>query len=249
MSRPEIVVVVGLGEVGRPLLNILSRTYDCVGVDISSVDLDQPCSVLHICYPFQIPDFITVTAQYVEKYRPQLTLIHSTVAPGTTRSVQRLAGTDRVVYSPVRGKHARMEADMLRYKKFVAASSPHIAREAESHLAQAGFQTAQFRTLEIAELSKLLETTYLGILIGWAQEVERFADRYGATPQEVNAFIQEIDFLPSHIFPGHIGGHCVMPNIAILRTHFSSHFLDAVLESNEIKQQQLLESAAAVKSC
>lgn len=246
MSTSEVVIVVGLGEVGRPLLNILSKSFDCLGVDVSPVETDRPCSVLHLCYPFQIRDFVGTTASYIAKYNPRLTLIHSTLAPGTTRSVQAAAGTDRIVYSPVRGKHARMESDMLRYKKFVAAATPHIGREAESHLSAAGFQTAQFRSLEIAELSKLLETTYLGVLIGWAQEVERLAASLGGTPEEVNAFIQEIDFLPSHIFPGHIGGHCVMPNIKILQTQFSSAFLDAVVESNELKRQQLLASTPAV---
>jgi UDP-N-acetyl-D-mannosaminuronate dehydrogenase len=244
LSTREIVVVVGLGEVGRPLLNILSRAFECIGVDVSPVDIDRPCSLLHICYPFQIRDFVTVTANYVAKYRPQLTLVHSTVAPGTTRELQKAGGTDRIVYSPVRGKHVRMETDMLRYMKFVAASSPQIAREAASHLTQAGFKTAMFRTLEIGELSKLVETTYLGLLVAWAQEVERFAVRYGASTEEVNAFIKEIDFLPSHIFPGHIGGHCVMPNIEILRSKFDSRFLDAIVESNELKHQQLLAVAA-----
>lgn len=247
MSSQSIVVVVGLGEVGRPLFNILRRAFDCEGVDVSPVEINRPCSVLHICYPYQIPNFIGVSADYIAKYRPQLTFIHSTVALGTTRAVQEAACTDRIVYSPVRGKHARMESDMMRYKKFVAASSLQIACEAESHLAQAGFQTDRFRTLELGELSKLLETTYLGILVGWAQQVERFAECYGGSAEEVNAFIREIDFLPSNIFPGFIGGHCVMPNIAILRSQFNSQFLDAVVESNELKQQQLPVAASVEK--
>jgi UDP-N-acetyl-D-mannosaminuronate dehydrogenase len=138
-----------------------------------------------------------------------------------------------------------METDMMRYKKFVAASSSQIAHEAAAHLSQAGFKTAIFRTLEIGELSKLLETTYLGLLVAWAQEVERFAERYDASAEDVNAFIQEIDFLPSHIFPGHIGGHCVMPNIEILRQQFNSRFLEAIVESNELKKQQQFLTAAA----
>jgi len=236
-------VVVGLGEVGRPLLNILSKTFECVGVDVSPVDIEQPCSVLHVCYPYQIPGFVAATANYMDKYRPQLTLVHSTVAPGTSRELQQAASSERIAYSPVRGKHARMEGDMLRYTKFVAASSPTIAQAAASHLSHAGFKTALFRTPEIGELSKLLETTYLGLLVAWTQEVERFAEHYGASAQEVNAFIQEIDFLPSHIFPGHIGGHCVMSNIEILRAQFRSKFLDAIVESNELKHEQLLADA------
>jgi UDP-N-acetyl-D-mannosaminuronate dehydrogenase len=243
MSNQEasqgLVVVVGLGEVGMPLLNILSRIHDCVGVDLNPVEIDRPCSVLHLCYPFQIRNFIGISADYVAKYQPQLTMIHSTVAPGTTRELQQATATDRIVFSPIRGKHARMESDMLHYKKFVAASSPEIAQEAASHFAQAGFKTDIFPTPEIGELSKLVETTYLGILVGWAQEIERFANRYGGSAEDVNAFIEEIDYLPHHIFPGHIGGHCVMPNIEILRNHLNSRFLDAVVESNELKRKQL----------
>ncbi len=244
MSNQELVVVVGLGEVGHPLLNILSRSFECVGVDISPVEIHRPCSVLHICYPYQIRDYIGVTASYIAKYQPHLTLVHGTLAPGTTRSLQQAIGSDRIAYSPVRGKHARMETDMMRYKKFVAASSPQVAQEAVSHLAQAGFKTDLFPSLEIGELSKLLETTYLGVLVAWAQEVERFAARYGGSAEDVNVFIKEIDFLPSHIFAGHIGGHCVMPNIAILRNNFSSKFLDAIVESNDLVREQMLVSAA-----
>jgi hypothetical protein len=239
-ATQNLVVIVGLGEVGRSLLNILSKTNECVGVDVAPIDIDRPCSVLHLCYPFQIRDFIGISADYVAKYQPQLTMIHSTVSPGTTRELQQATATDRIVFSPVRGKHMRMESDLLRYKKFVAASSLEIAQEAASHFAQAGFKTDTFPTPEVGELSKLVETTYLGILVGWTQEIERFANRYGGSTDDVNAFIEEIDYLPHHIFPGHIGGHCVMPNIEILRGQLNSRFLDAVVESNELKRKQLV---------
>jgi UDP-N-acetyl-D-mannosaminuronate dehydrogenase len=138
-----------------------------------------------------------------------------------------------------------MQSDMLRYKKFVAGFSDESIRKAADHFAQAGFLTGTFATPEVAELSKLIETTWLGILIGWAQEVERMASQYGATYQEVNAFVQEIDFLPSHIFPGHIGGHCVIPNIEILQNAYRSKLIEAVMESNRIKGRELGVAAAA----
>lgn len=238
------VIVLGMGEVGFPLFKILSTKFDCIGIDIKPEAITKPCSVMHICYPFQIPDFIGTTVGYILKYRPALTIINSTVAPGTTRKVQEAAGDWALAYSPVRGKHARMEADMLRYKKFVGASRPDVLQQALEDFNQAGFKTAAFRSPEVAEVSKLLETTYLGILIAWAQEVERFAARYQGTFEDVKAFTEEIDFLPSHIFPGYIGGHCVMPNIAILRSQFESSFLDTIVESNEAKKQQLSTTAA-----
>ncbi|HEX5411666.1 MAG TPA: hypothetical protein VFZ27_07365 [Terriglobia bacterium] len=244
MENKDIVIVVGMGEVGRPLSRVLTRSFECAKVDILPVDIDQPCSVLHICYPFQLPDFVNATVDYIDKYQPALTIINSTVAPGTTRRIQEAAGDRLVAYSPVRGKHARMEADMLRYTKFVGACHADALEMALDHFAQAGFKTAPFRSPEIAEVSKLLETTYLGILIGWAQEVERIAAGYDGTFEDVNAFVEEIDFLPSGTFPGVIGGHCVMPNIAILRSMLQSDFLDAVVKSNAAKLREVLVDAA-----
>src|SRR5262249_45303689 len=133
------VIVVGMGEVGRPLFNILSKCFDCIGVDIEPVELTAPCSTLHVCYPYQIADFTGVTAQYIEKYRPKLTVINSTVAPGTTRGIQERVGALPVVYSPVRGKHARMEADLLHYTKFVAGFVADAVELALAHFRAAGF--------------------------------------------------------------------------------------------------------------
>ncbi len=238
MASADSVVVLGMGEVGQPLFRILSRRFPCVSVDIDPVELQASCSVLHICYPFQIEDFVGTTVRYITKYRPALTIINSTVAPGTTRKVYAASGKSALAFSPVRGKHAKLEEDMLRYKKFVAGCDQESTQLACRHFQNAGFRTDTFRTPEVAELAKLLETTWLGMLIAWAQEVERLALGHGASFDEVNAFIEEIGFLPSHIFPGHIGGHCVMPNIAILQTQFRSSFLDAIVESNDEKGKQ-----------
>ncbi len=237
MTEKELVVVVGLGEVGRPLLHILSRRFDCVGIDVEPVVIEAQCSVLHICYPYQIAGFVEVTAQYVHRMRPVLTIIHSSVPPGTTREIQKKIGDSWLAYSPVRGKHARMEEQMFQYRKFVAASRPDALQAALEHLGQVGFRTATFPSPELAELSKLLETTYLGVLIAWTQEMERLAAKYGGTFSDVNSFVEEVDYLPSNIFPGVIGGHCVLPNIDLLRTCVDSQFLDLVLESNLLKKQ------------
>jgi UDP-N-acetyl-D-mannosaminuronate dehydrogenase len=177
---------------------------------------------------------------YIDKYRPELTIINSSVPPGTTRSIQRRSAA-AVAFSPVRGKHANMQQDMLLYRKFVAGCDSRSTEVAERHFKDAGFKTGTFRSPEIAELSKLLETTWLGILVGWTQEVERFGALYGGSYEEINSFIEEIPFLPSHIFPGVIGGHCVMQNIDLLKQCVQSDFLNAVVNSNKLKEEQALQ--------
>jgi UDP-glucose 6-dehydrogenase len=242
MSESDCVVIVGIGEVGGPLSQILSRSNRCLEVDIQPVDAPGPCSVLHICYPFPIPNFVGTTARYIEKYRPSLTIINSTVAPGTTEKVAAAAQAP-VAYSPVRGKHAKMVHDMQFYRKFVGADDPHALQLACAHFEGAGLKTGMLPNSRACEVAKLLETTWLGILVGWAQEVERIAERHGASYKDMNAFIEEIAFLPQGVFPGVIGGHCVMPNIAILRSVVQSEFLDAVVKSNELKRAAVSERA------
>ena len=81
------VAVVGLGEIGKPLFELVSRHHDAVGIDISPVERIEQVDFLHICYPFQIKDFIGETARYIALYRPSVTIINSTVAIGTTRTI------------------------------------------------------------------------------------------------------------------------------------------------------------------
>src|SRR5437660_9865964 len=88
MQTNDAVIVVGQGEIGRPLLKILSQRYECIGVDVEPVDIGQPCSVLHICYPYQIEDFFATTVRYVEKYDPSLSIMNSRVPQGTSRPAQ-----------------------------------------------------------------------------------------------------------------------------------------------------------------
>jgi UDP-N-acetyl-D-mannosaminuronate dehydrogenase len=92
---------------------------------------------------------------------------------------------------------------------------------------------------EAAELAKLTETTYFGLMIAWAQEVERYADQTGASYDEIVSFYEEIGFFPPVKYtPGVIGGHCVMPNIELLRTMDDSQILNAIKASNAKKNER-----------
>jgi hypothetical protein len=186
--RPEVVVV-GLGEVGRPLLELVRRKgRPALGIDVGPAALPDRGSVrvLHICFPFEIPDFVGETARYIDLIAPRITIVNSTVGVGTTRAVHERTGA-RIAHSP---------------------------------------------------LAKLTETTYFGLLIAWAQEIERYCDRLDLDYDEIVSFYEEIGFLPpAKYFPGVIGGHCVMPNIEILsRVDEGSVLLDAIRSSNAQKQ-------------
>ena len=246
MTKKSKVVIAGLGEVGKPLFELVSKHHDAVGVDISPIDRPGQVDVLHVCYPFAIKDFVGETVRYIEYFRPALTIVNSTVAVGTTRSIAKRAGV-AVVNSPVRGKHARMLEELLIYRKFVGAIDPAMGELAARHFESLGMKTKILSSPEATELAKLTETTYFGVLIAWAQEVERYCDQTGQAYEEVVAFYDEIAFFPkTKYFPGVIGGHCVMPNIKILRKFDDSSLLRAIESSNQAKveRESRVESTA-----
>lgn len=234
-------LVVGLGEVGKPLLTILQRHESAViGIDIQPALVDRPIGILHICFPFiDSAQFQGTAVGYVRKYSPKLVVINSTVVPGTTRSIEAATGVS-CVYSPVRGKHTKMVDELLTYVKFVAGTNPEATAVVQNHFKAAGMKSESMATPEALELAKLLETTYFGMLIAWAQEMNRFAETVNADYLEVGKFFSEIAYLPNVLFqPGFIGGHCVMPNIALLQTRFQSEFLEVIKRSNEARKAEL----------
>src|SRR6266700_1612330 len=73
------VVIVGLGEVGKPLLEIMKSRNRTFGVDINQPASISQCDVMHICFPFQGGKFVGQVVEYIHQYRPALTVINSTV--------------------------------------------------------------------------------------------------------------------------------------------------------------------------
>jgi UDP-N-acetyl-D-mannosaminuronate dehydrogenase len=236
----EKVVVVGLGEVGKPLFELVSKHYRTIGVDITppKEPIQEGVDVMHVCYPFQIKDFIGETTRYIRLFQPKITIINSTVQVGTTRAVAERTKT-AVVNSPVRGKHAHMLEDLQVYVKFVGGMQPEASETAAKHFQSLGLMTRILGSPEASELAKLTETTYFGLMIAWAQEVERYCDRFGADYDEVVSIYEEIKFFPPVKYtPGVIGGHCVMPNIEILNRAHESELLNAIRSSNLKKTER-----------
>jgi UDP-glucose 6-dehydrogenase len=122
------------------------------------------------------------------------------------------------------------------YTKFVGALNPNDGEKAARHFESLGLKTKILSTPEATELAKLTETTYFGVMIAWAQELERYCDQSGQDYNEITSFYDEIKFFPSvKYFPGLIGGHCVMPNIKILGQFRQTVMIEAISASNQMK--------------
>ena len=148
MQKKGKTLVVGLGEVGGALATVLERTAPILKLDIEPQDFGEPIEVMHLCVPFTGKSrFEEIALSYIERFKPALTIVNSTVLPGTTRTIaQRCAPSGRLQSGA--GKRVRMAQDLLHYRKFVAASEPETARLAEEHLQQAGMQTHRVSQLK-----------------------------------------------------------------------------------------------------
>ncbi len=206
----------------------------------------SPVQVMHLCFPFvSRSQFESAARGYIRRFQTQLTIINSTVLPHTTRNLARATGA-AIAYSPVRGKHARMTQQLVHYAKFISASDEVAAEMARDHFNTAGMKTRLIDAPETLELAKLAETTYFGVLIAFAQELNRYAQAAGADYEDLAAFFEEIDFLPrTRYSPGFIGGHCVIPNINLLLQLAPAGLLEAVLKSNDLRGLELDQEAAA----
>ena len=169
---------------------------------------------------------LSIILQLYKKFQPECIVIHSTIKPGTTEKLQQKLPIP-IIYSATRGVHKRMEYDLKRYTKFfVISKSAPRSKWASSQYAQmmkhAGVKTKKMSKPETLELAKIIcDTSYLGWLINYAQLSNVIAIEHGVDYDEMWSFSDEIqEFLGNRpkMYPGYIGGHCVIPNLDLMHS-------------------------------
>jgi len=246
------VLVAGLGEVGRPLYEIIleANKYEVYGYDIDKSktvhklnDIPEHVDILHICYPYSShQQFVKTTIEYMNKFKPDITIINSTVIPGTTMEIYSTTKMD-IVHSPVRGVHIRMKEHLKFWTKFIGPVNERAALKAKEHFETIGIKVKILKSPYETELAKLFETVYRALMIAFWQEMHRIALKYNADIREIAEFIADTHKVlhdrPIY-YPGVIGGHCLIPNTKLLRQCYpQSKFLEAILESNERRELEI----------
>ena len=226
-------VVAGLGEIGYPVLKLLSKKQTTVGYDIDKNSTnklkfktlqDTQTSFLHIAIPVTTK-FDSNILQLYKKFKPECIVIHCTISPGTTERIQKKLNIP-LIYSATRGVHKTMLKDIKRYTKFftISKNAPKkqwAIKTFSRKMKNCGVKTRQMSKPETLELGKILcDTSYLGWLINYAQLTNMAAIQYNIDYDEMWTFSDEIhEFLGNRpkLYPGFIGGHCVIPNLDLLQ--------------------------------
>jgi UDP-glucose 6-dehydrogenase len=241
------VLIVGYGELGKPLFEIVRGVYPEVDwLDVVNKDLDMNPDIIHIAFPEQTrADFVSSSVQYIERFSPELVLIESTVTPGITLQIHRnLRNEVLLCHSPVRGNIAEgMKKGLLQYTKFIGPVSPEAGTKASEYYESLGLRTYVCSSPIETELGKLFETTYRGLMMSWFQETHRicrhFEAQYGQVVDFIGSTEREGKQTRPVFHPGLIGGHCIIPNAEKLLSVYYSKLAEALLESNRRRQQEL----------
>jgi len=239
-------IILGMGEVGQTLFNLLiDRKFDCVGIDLDNSKcknfsennkIENP-EYLHVCLPGELTGFTDIVLGWIKKIKNiQVVIVHSTVKPGTTKNIQKKSSIP-ILFSPVRGIHKRFLDDIKKYTKFISFDGKEIDSRIKIDLENRFEKIDWMSTTKTAELAKILvDTTYYGWLINYAQITKMICEKENIDFDEMWKFADEIhENLGNRpkMFPGIIGGHCVIPNLNLIEYEN----LDIIKKINEIYEQ------------
>lgn len=232
--------IIGFGEIGSSI----AKVYESFGgFDISIVDPFQNrnddingVEILNICIPF-IDNFVSVVQEYISKSNPKYTIIHSTVAPGTTKLVG-----GKVCHSPMRGLHPNLDLGMKTFLKYIGPEDQESAKLYQDHLNSLGIKSYICKDSKTTEYAKLLDTTYYGVCIAFHADVAQLCDKEQVDFEEVMTLFNQSynegyaqlgkpNVVRPVLYPTKkIGGHCVVPNAKILKDYMNTKTVQSILD-------------------
>lgn len=172
-------LIIGMGEVGSALYEILSEKYKVKRLDIKKGSNDNfpllKIEILHICIPYS-DNFVSIVNDYIDEIMSKYTVIHSSVPVGTCI---QLKGT--IFHSPVRGTHPDMKKGLLTYLKYISYDnfSQEDIRVVCDYFEDAGIKMRFIHNTKTTELMKLLELCRYGVYIAFAKEQEAICRKFG----------------------------------------------------------------------
>src|SRR5579863_9155355 len=169
-NKKSNIGILGYGEIGKSLAKFYKKPRI---KDLHRDDGLQGVEILHICIPFN-ENFAKIVEKEIGQIHPKLTIIHSTVAPGTTKKIGGM-----VVHSPVRGTHPLLYRGIKTFVKYIGADNKKAGLMAKKHLERLGIKTKLFFPSATTELGKILDTSYYGVCIAWHKEMKKVCDKLG----------------------------------------------------------------------
>lgn len=212
-------LIIGMGEVGKSLWNILSKHYYVDGIDSSEDKAQDQYDIIHICFGYT-DKFIEYVKEYQLRFKPKYTIVHSSVPVGTCAKLD-------AIHSPIRGLHPNLESGILTFPKFLGGPD---ASQVADYFRRADIKVILYDKSDTTEALKLFDTEYYRHCIEFAHRVKEYCDKHKLNYAEVYTIPNETynDGYtklnhPEYVRPvlqpimKEIGGHCLLPNAKLIQ--------------------------------
>lgn len=238
--------ILGYGEVGQAI----AKFYGSAGSpqakikDLNRDDGLKGVEILHVCLPWG-NNFVKIVKKEIKKIKPKLTIIHSTVAPGTIKKIGGIT-----VHSPIRGMHPNLYPGIKTFVKYIGADNQKAGQLAKKHLESLGIKTKVFMPSVTTEIGKLLDTSYYALCIAWHGEMKKLCDKYkidfkkavadfNQTYNQGYKKLGKLNVIRPVLHPPKDGirGHCLILNAEILKKDYNSQALDLILQYKPRKRE------------
>jgi len=239
------VGIIGTGEVGSAIKKIVEKKYKVFTKDRKNDSIKgQEIEILHICIPYS-KDFIAIAVKAIRDYKPLLTIIESTVAPGTTDKIYKQTKTF-ICHSPIRGIHPNLYVGIKTFVKYIGPTSKKAGIKTQKYYKKLGLKTEVFKNSKATEIAKLMDTTYYGWNIIFQKEMHKICKKnnvffeeaytkWNTTYNEGYTKLKKANVVRPVLknYPGKIGGHCIISNCEILEKTLKNSISKTVLEQNK----------------
>jgi UDP-2-acetamido-3-amino-2,3-dideoxy-glucuronate N-acetyltransferase len=229
--------IIGLGEVGAGLFEILKNQYEIQWFEEGS-DPRYDCEIMHICIPWS-DRFFQIVQGYVSVQHPNYVVVHSSVPVGTTEKLYELIKLP-CFHSPIRGQHPDMSGGILSYVKYIGTDlrDSSINEQICDYFEKAGIKTKLMIGTKTTELAKLLELCRYGTYIAFAKEQSDICKHFGVNySYAVNEYektrseglmkLNRFDLVQPQLYPfdNYVGGHCTVEDMELMLEQFESPLL------------------------
>ncbi|OGH05969.1 MAG: hypothetical protein A2W22_03515 [Candidatus Levybacteria bacterium RBG_16_35_11] len=238
------VGIIGLGEVGSAIKKLAEKKHN-VFTKNRKIDLikGNKIDILHICIHYST-EFEKTVVKAIKDYLPRLTIIESTVAPGTTERIYKKTKV-LICHSPIRGIHPHLYKSIKTFVKYIGPTTPIAGKKVSSYYKNLDVKTEVFKDSKTSEIAKLFDTTYYAWNIIFQKELykicqkqkvpfEQVYKKWNETYNEGYKKLKKANVIRPVLkdYPGKIGGHCLIPNCTILESNLSNLISKTILALN-----------------
>jgi UDP-N-acetyl-D-mannosaminuronate dehydrogenase len=224
-------LVVGFGEVGAAHANVIARvpSREVRAVDIIPEkvpeafrlkDENYQPDVLLMAMRYE-PGYVEKARGYIEKFKPQMVNVLSTVPPGTCAQIGSF-----VTHSTTRGLHPHLEDGLLNIVKHVGGET---ADQMSRFYGIAGIRCFTHKLAKTTEVAHILNNVAYGVNLMLADEMQKMCREYGvdyfqavmgytATNNDGYQALDQASKVRMILTPpnGRIGGHCLTHSAGLI---------------------------------